>query len=269
MELYKRLLLILTTGIMMAGLISFKIDASTRTVQAAEGTPSKMSPSGEDNAPTQPGNNLSAEVTPSLTDLPSDETTPTAVTPDASDPAATYEPIDINPESNPLKPEVYPQIHALIENYFKAKLSCDLEAFRDIVTDVSYINIEAIARATESVKDYTELKVYTKRGYGPIDTVVYCTFKMIVPNVDSPIDSIDSFYIVNDENGNPKIFSGILEDSVAEKLAEMDNGDDVLALKTYVATEIEHAMQKDDTLVEFWENMLNGIPANAISETEE
>lgn len=273
MELYKRLLLILTSGIMMVGLICLKIDAPSHSVSASESNKTQNTSGDGNTVPSSDGSGKLAEnISPSAlpdtfgdgSDIPGTSTGDVAAEPTEIPDGPTP-----TPEPNPLKPEVYPQIHTLIEDYFKAKLSCDLEQFKNIVTDVSYINIEAMARSTESVKDYTNLKVYTKRGYGPIDTVVYCTFDMIVPNVDSPIASIDSFYIVNDENGNPKIFSGVLEDNIVEKLLEMDNDEEVAALKTYVSTEIEHAMQKDPTLVEFWENMLNGIPESAITKALE
>lgn len=269
MELYKRLILILTMGIMAIGIITYKIDADS------SGSPKQV----ETDDASSPENVLSDNGTQQTSDNTAvDEGTPFAVNntvpsgaeaegSDTDTPTQAPDEPTPTPEPNPLKCEVYPQIHTLIEKYFQAKLSCDIEQFREIVTDVSYINIESIARATESVRDYTDLTVYTKRGYGDIDLVVYCTFNMIVPRVDSPIASIDSFYIVYDDEGNPRIFSGILDDEVMDKLAVMDNDDEVLALKNYVATEIAHAMEKDESLVEFWENMLSGITIDELEET--
>jgi len=249
MELYKRIMLILTTGIMAIGLISLKISAEKRaTVQIDSAVTDSADKPASNISPTP---DTAAELTP--TEAPAEITAAATSTPVPEGPTPT-------PEPNPLRCEVYPQIHTLIENYFNAKLSCDLEEFRKVVTDVSYINIDAIARSTESVRAYSDITVYTKRGYGNIDLVVYCTYNMIVPNVDSPVASIDSFYIVYDSEGNPRIFSGVLDDEVVAKLLEMDNDDEVLALKTYVATEIAQSLEKDPTLVEFWENMLNGIP---------
>lgn len=257
MELFKRLMLILTSGIMAIGLICFKIDArkSGAGLQAVHNTKEN---------PGKTADNVTPDTVPSLpADLPSDTDTASPTT--VAEPTAVTEQPDPLAD-NPLRCEVYPQIHTLIEKYFKAKLTCDIEDFRNIVTDVNYVRLEAIARSTESVKDYTDLTVYTKRGYGNIDMVVYCTFNMIVPNVDSPIASIDSFYIVNDEEGNPRIFSGVLDDEVMNRLAEMDNDEEVVALKNYVSTEIAHAMERDDTLVTFWENMISGIPRDSLPE---
>lgn len=254
MELYKRIMLILMTGIMAIGLICFKVEADKNK----SGADSTVSDSVEKLAEsTTPSPTEAAGVTP--TEAVTEVTQAPSPTPVPEGPTPT-------PEPNPLRCEIYPQIHTLIENYFNAKLSCDLEDFRKVVTDVSYINIDAIARSTESVRAYSDITVYTKRGYGNIDLVVYCTYNMIVPNVDSPVASIDSFYIVYDTEGNPRIFSGILEDAVIAKLLEMDNDDEVLALKTYVATEIAHSLEKDSTLVDFWENMLSGIPKEILPE---
>lgn len=269
MEIYKRIILILTMGIMAIGLITYKIEAdstssSKKTVEDStadtnndnisdtasditDADSSAVSPIPEDNSPETEAPEASPAADPSA-DIP-DEPTPT-------------------PEPNPLKCEVYPEIHTLIEKYFQARLSCSIEEFKDIVTDVDYINIETITRATESVRDYTDCTVYTKRGFGNIDLVAYCTFNMIVPKVDSPVASMEVFYIVYGDDGNPRIFTGELDDDVYEKLISMDNDVEVLALKNYVETEIQHAMEKDESLSEFWDKMMNHITIDELEQKQ-
>lgn len=249
MSVYKRMIVIFFTGIMMIGMLTF-----------STGKPAKSAvvvlPAESDQIE---GTDVVENITPTPEDTPTP--VPTEVTP-------TEEPVPTLPADNPLRYEIYPDIHELIQEFFDAKAAADIDKMKSLVTDPVYISTETINAQSEYVKGYTDLKCYTKQGGGEIDFVVYCTLNMLVSTIETPIASMESFYIVY-KDGKPMIFSGVIEDEVTQALLnELDNDEDVAELKDFTMQEIAKAAQADPAVYEFWQKLINAAGTDANTEAE-
>ena len=234
MNLYKRMSVILTMGIMGIGLISFStaygktpdaagdVPETTVAAESGENTGIRTSKSGSDNAYPEP------------TPIPSP--TPT-------------------PGSNYLTLNSNTKIRKLIKDYLDAKLTCSKEAFEDIVTDTGYIDVDTLVIQTETVLSYDLLDCYTKRGYGPIDYVVYYTYNMNIATLTSPVLALDSLYVKVDDDGNYRVFLGRIDDDVQAYLESLNNDDDVKAVISRISESINAAMDEDETVMQYWQRM--------------
>ncbi|MCR5331125.1 MAG: hypothetical protein K6E62_08050 [Lachnospiraceae bacterium] len=239
MKLYKRLSVLLTMGIMGIGLISF-----STVPQASAGT------GNSDNNDQQieraiAGTNLPDEGNSSVT-----EATPTSEPTPSPTPEATP-----TPAPNYLQKNSNSKITKLVDDYLKAKLTCTREAFEGIVTDTGYINVETLMIQTETVLSYDLLDCYVKRGFSPVDFVVYYTYNMNIATLSSPVLAIDSLYVRADENGDYRVFLGRLDDDVEAQLDELNKDDDVQAVLRDVSAQISQAMDEDETLLQYWQRL--------------
>lgn len=242
MSVYKRMIFIMVTGIMLIGMLTF---STGRPVKSAV----IIIPAG-----TEDPERTEAVLNVTPTDIPTDTTTPEPTAPEPTEP-----PVPTVPADNPLRYEVYPDIHDLIQEYYDAKAAADIDKMKKLVTDPVYISTETITAQSEFVKGYSDLKCYTKRGGGEIDFVVYCTVNMLVSTLETPIASLESFYIIY-KDGKPMIFSGVITDEATQAvLNTLDNDDDVVELKEYTLEAISAAAEADPAVYEFWQKLINAV----------
>ena len=246
MPIAKRMIFILITGIMFLGMLTFSTGKPVKSAviikpatssTTDDNTTVSNDPKKEEPSPTP------VEDDPLITD---EVVTPTAKpTPDPDAP-------------NPLRLEIYPDVHDVVQAYFDAKTTGDISTLKTLVTDPIYISAETITAQSEYIKGYSDIKCYTKRGGGDIDLVVYCTFNTTITTIDTPIASLESFYIVY-QDGKPMIFSGIFNEKTQNYLSKLDNDEDVLELKASVYEEINNALDSDPALKEFWDKLLTAV----------
>ena len=78
--------------------------------------------------------------------------------------------------------------------YSKDAVNLALKLIRhgaDIVTDTSYIDADMLMLQTETVLSYELLDCYTKRGYGPVDYVVYYEGGVVPEGYTAPTSKIN------------------------------------------------------------------------------
>jgi len=225
MNVYKRMSIILSSGIMLIGLLTFYI--SSGMGYPVTGSMDKIEASVV----------ISAKPATPLTPTP----TPT-------------------PEPNILLRESYPEIHDLIKSYYDAKLEVDKEAFRNLVTDISYINIDEIQAKTSAVTSFTDITCYTKKGVGEIDLVCYVKYYMDIVTIDTPVLSLDELFIQYDETGDPLIFMGELDTDTRNELVKLRNDADVSELISSTQKEIDESLKNDEDLLAFWQRNMNNEP---------
>lgn len=232
MKLYKRISYILTFGIMAIGLVTFSITPGTKGIASSSSSKGSASDFDVENA----GSDLSTPSSLAAPAKPSPSPTPSP-TPE--------------PEPNNLECDAYPEINKLIEAYLQAKLECNLEAFDEILTDSTYIDIEDIQLRTQTITDFDSVTCYTKRGFGDIDYKVYYTYMMHIIDIDTPIIGIDSLLVQYQADGSPKIFFGYIPDDVEQQLNKLDEDDDVRSLIDETYEEMDLEISQDESLLAF------------------
>ncbi len=195
-----------------------------------------------------------------------------ATTIEVKEPTVTPVPVPVTPTPTPtpvpnvLLEEAYPEIHDLIKSYYDAKLECNKESFRNLVTDISYIDMDKIQATTSAITAFTDITCYTKKGFGEIDLVCYVKYYMDIVTIDTPVLSLDELLIQYDEMGDPLIFMGELQGSTHDELLKLREDSDVANLVKSTKEEINRSLANDEDLRSFWQRNLNDEPEQ-ISET--
>lgn len=226
MKLYKRLIVLLTSGIMGIGLITLNIQPATPVGAVVD-------ESKDNNSKTD----INASVTP---DKSAEVVTPTA----------TPEPTP-TPEPNFLERDAYPAVNKLVSDYLNAQLECDPEVFKTLVTDMSYVDLDKMLKKTEYITGFSDITCYTKKGTGPIKYVVYYTYNMTLATIDTPAFCINQVNI-SLVDGIPKIFFGEISDEDYNYIISLQNDDDVQELITSAYETMSQAAAADENLAAFW-----------------
>ncbi len=237
MQLYKRIAFFLSLGIMGIGLISFSTTKQAEAQSNDDNNTNSVSYIPEDIRQSDDDNIAVANAsTPTLTSTPTPTQAPT--------------PTPIPP--NDLEKDKFPEINALVEAYYNAKLACTIEGFADIVNDTSSINVDDLMLKTEYIKSYENITCYTKWVDTEIDYVVYVSYDMKFPTIDTLGPSLDELYIKTDEDGKPRIYLGLLSDITDSTLDEYRATDDVVKLITENKQKVDEAVESDESLKEFF-----------------
>ena len=230
---------ILTMGIMGIGLVSFS------TVPGAEIKNNSVSTG----TVVETGVERSS-VSDDVTSEPVATATPT--------PTPTPEPTP-TPAPNFLQKNSNTKISDLVKAYLAAKLTCDVDSFKDIVTDTSALRMDTMMKQTETVLSYDLRDCYTKRGYDPVNYVVYYVYYVNITTLSSPILAFDSFNVNVDENGVYRVFTGDIDDSTEEKLQLLNQDADVQAVISDVMSEINREMEEDETVLQYWQRLYESL----------
>lgn len=157
-------------------------------------------------------------------------------------------------KGNPLKRDEYPEINAVVKKFLNAKLKCDEEKLASCVTDTNYIDLERLQKKTEFVEDYKNIEVYTKKGQGEIDFIVYVYEELKIASIDTYAPAMDEMY-VKKVDGEYKLVFGDIKDKTAEYIVNTRNEEDVIELIDEVQKKLNIAMNKDEQLREFCEKL--------------
>lgn len=227
---YKKLLLLFTMGIFGIGMVtvSFQVapDSALQAAFMKDGDRGSLEPTSPDS---------------------SQEITPTAF--------ATNTPIPENP--NALKKDAFPEINKLIETYYKAKVSTDadsIEILKDCVTDASLLDFERITKKVEYIADYKNFHCYSKPGIGEIDYIVYVCYDIMITKIQTGAPGIDVIYI-SYQDGKPYIFLGNVTQKTKDYIDKTNLDEDVQKISKEVGDNLAKAIDMDEDLREFYENL--------------
>lgn len=160
--------------------------------------------------------------------------------------------IDTNDESKPVYEfisKTYPEIDILIQNYYLAKASADLERLKELLSDPSYAPSEDKLETEKSyVEDYGNLDCHIKRSYEEGSYIVYVYHEVKFFNIETSAPYLDKFYVITDSHGKLKIYSPEYEKELADYYVARDQDFDVQALIELTNKKIDDAISKDEQL---------------------
>ena len=149
----------------------------------------------------------------------------------------------------------YPEINMLISEFLSNIVSGNEEGLRNLVLDPNGDMTQYMNRAFY-ISEFSNINCYTLPGYADNETLVYVTYNITIPEVESkPID-IQQFYVVSTEYGY-KIDNTEHSVEVATYINEQNLTESVQALYESIKNSIDQSLQEDPTFASFYEEILN------------
>lgn len=145
-------------------------------------------------------------------------------------------------------------IKKLINHYYSAKIKCDVKTIQSLLTDPSQVDSkEAIKKNIMFIEEYRNIKCFMKKSFKENEYVVFVYNDIKFFNIKTPAPAIDEFYIVKDETGKFKIFSGEFDNQMKEYYHNRIQDEDVANLINQTNEKAEKARKKDKNLKAFWD----------------
>jgi uncharacterized protein YgiM (DUF1202 family) len=166
----------------------------------------------------------------------------------------TFEVPDATMEEN-----AYPEVNALIENYYKATAEGDADTLSKIYKGLDETEILKAVAASEYIDDFENITVYTKPGPVEGSYVAYVYNEVKLYEYDGTVPGLETLYICTDDSGNLYINGDIADTNELDYLKQINVQADVIDLNNKVASSYNELVSGDEKLAELLTRMRSGL----------
>lgn len=179
----------------------------------------------------------------------------------------------VSVEDEPYELNAHEDVNALINQYFAAYASGDIDTLTSIATPVSEKEQAYISLYSQYVEEYRNINCYTKQGLDSRSYMVAVQIDIKFKDVETTAPGLDFFYVRTNDDGTlyiDNLYSNYnlanqenaFDTSVYSLLLKLINGDEHLAMQSEVQKKYESALASDAALDE----MVKTTIPNAINE---
>ncbi|MBP3325407.1 MAG: hypothetical protein J6L77_03165 [Coprococcus sp.] len=149
------------------------------------------------------------------------------------------------------------EINQLINHYLLARVNCNQETLKTLVTDPSqFDDMTVLEQAAEYIIGYEETTCYIANGYDENGYIVIELSYLKISNVRSEPLDIMSFYVVKDADGGYKIDNSKLSVEVANYVSEVKATQNIQDIYIHVKENNDYLLDTDTTFADFY-NLIN------------
>lgn len=164
----------------------------------------------------------------------------------------------------------YPKTKEFFQNYYVAKIACDVDKIKSMSIDPNKVpSEEELQELTGYIEDFSNIHSYVKRSIDEGSYIVYVYYEIKFNSINTPAPSLAKFYLVTDDKGNLKMFSGEVGDELKSYYDARNQDADVQDLMEMTNQKGIEAKDKDEDLANFWENLDNLASGNKDTPTAE
>lgn len=147
----------------------------------------------------------------------------------------------------------YPEVNALITQYFNASASCDFTVLDQIVNSLNDTDKTVIQRKSEYVESYNTVTIYTRLCPQEGSYLVFATYKIKFVNKDTQVPGLETLYVRTADDGKMYIYNGDVEPEVSSFINTVVNGNEAKELMQNVNEEYINILATDADILAFIE----------------
>ena len=158
-----------------------------------------------------------------------------------------------------LEKNAYEDVNALMQTYFNAYASGDMDTIKSIYTGLEATEELRLREVSQYITGIPTIDIYTKPG--PVDGsyVAYAYTEVLFEGYDTPLPGMQTMYVCTDENGNLFINGDVVDDRVTEYISNISLQADVVDLNNTVAAQYNDIIEKNEALAQFLSDMSANI----------
>lgn len=157
------------------------------------------------------------------------------------------------------------EINKLIENYFTAKKTVNLETMSELVSDANRIPKERYTIMAGYVEDYKDFNCYVIKNEQSDAYRVYVKYNMKLKNIDSWVPCLTTYYVKVTSDGKYVIYLSALDQVEEEFIDSADKNAEIIKLKEEVKKSLNEILEKDGAFKQFYQKMEKEISAASAS----
>lgn len=163
----------------------------------------------------------------------------------------------------PLQKNEDPKIEELINAYYTAYVSGDIETIRSLVENLDDTEILQIQETSKYAESYPTVDIYTKEGPTDNTVLVYVCSEVKFTDFEEPVPGMKPFYVRIDGNGDYRIIENIeCSESEANYIKIVSLQDDVVDMNNRVVAAYNDMVAADLDLAEFLLDLSKEIEKN-------
>ena len=171
----------------------------------------------------------------------------------------------------PLEENAYPEINALIEQYYQAAAEGDIDTINSIKDYSEQTELLQIQEKSNYLEGYEDINCYTKPGPEENSYVVYASYYAKFRDIDRTVCGLNTFVVCRNENGEYYIHDCTNDETMREYRINVTKQDDVVELFNRVQVEYNEAVTEDEELAAFLTQLSEDLKASvgdALAEME-
>lgn len=149
--------------------------------------------------------------------------------------------------------EIEEELNDLIQKYFDAKLQVDMDALGKYVSDVSHIDEKKLVAEAEYIEAYNNISCTIFDGAEKASYRIYVYHEDKYYDINTTIPSLTGLYVKAVKGGKFAVYTGTLSAKEQDKLEELDQSADVIALRDQVNQKLDTLIASDQQVKEFYE----------------
>lgn len=164
-------------------------------------------------------------------------------------PSATVTPTEA-PDENLLEKNAYPEVNAIIQKYYTALGSKDIDGLKAVVDELDAAQEAKVTRA-QYLDGYSNIEVYTKKGLDESSYVVFACYNYKYKDIDTLVPGLSQLYVSAKEDGSLYISTQEQNQEVQQYITQTMQDADVQSLIQEVQNKYDKAQESDEQLKEF------------------
>ena len=170
-----------------------------------------------------------------------------------------------------LEEDAYPQINALMKEYYQAATDGDIEKIRMLTDSVDEETLIYQQKRSAYIEEYRELKCYTKAGPVENSFVVYVYYEVKFKDMDTLVPGISPYLVYTREDGSCYIQEGEVDEGENLYLEEISAQNDVVDLMNRVQVKFNEVVLENKELNNYLAQMRKDLKVEvgeALAEAE-
>ena len=171
----------------------------------------------------------------------------------------------------PLEENAYPEINALIEQYYQAAAEGDIDMINSIKDYSEQTELLQIQEKSNYLEGYEDINCYTKPGPEENSYVVYASYYAKFKDIDRTVCGLNTFVVCQNSDGEYYIHDCTNDEAMREYRINVTKQDDVVELFNRVQVEYNEAVTEDEELAAFLTQLSEDLKASvgdALAEME-
>ena len=161
-------------------------------------------------------------------------------------------------QENTLNANADKEIETLVNDYFSAIVSCDVNKLSEIMDSTGSISEDNLKKESEYIEEYKNIKCYTKNGINSGEYVVYVYYENKILNINTLAPGAVILYVKKDEEkGIYRIHNGINDTEISNYISKLSEDEDVIKFNKDVDNKFKEACENDADLKAFYDALIS------------
>lgn len=171
----------------------------------------------------------------------------------------------------PLEENANPEVNALMEKYYQAAASGDIDTINTLKDYSDQAELLRIQEKSKYLESYDDINCYTKPGPEADSYVVYVTYYAKFRDIEQKVTGLNTYIVCKKDDGSYYIHDCSEDESMKEYRTNVTKQDDVVDLFNRVQVEYNEAVTENEELAAFLTELSESLKTavgDALAEAE-